>query len=109
MAEGGASACMIVVKPIMIDDEKILLLEAEDEPSGIVNKCQTAHHRRLITDALQEFKRQCKAGEVKDILRQLLEDMKDIITRVYPNMVEADVKAVLRAIPELETFQRDCK
>ena len=52
MAEGSASAAMMAVEPIIIDDEEELLLEAEDEPSGIVNKCQAAHHRRLIADAL---------------------------------------------------------
>ena len=100
MAEGGTPAPMVAVEPIIIDDDEELPLEAEEEPSGVTNKCQAAHHRRLIAEALQEFKMQCKTGEVKDMLRQLLEDMKEVITRVYPSMVEADVKAVLRSIPD---------
>ena len=89
---------MVAVKPIIIDDDEELPLQAEEEPSGVTNKCQAVHHRRLITDTLKEFKRQCKGGEVKDMLRQLLEDMKEVITRGYPSMVEVDVKAVLRSI-----------
>ena len=100
MAEGGTPNAMMAVGPTIIDDEEELPLGEEDEPSGIINKYKAAHHRRLIADALQEFKRQCEAGEVKHILRELLEDMKEVITRVYPSMVEADVKAVLRSIPD---------
>ena len=57
MAEGGTPAPMVAVEPIIIDDDEELPLEAEEEPSGVTNKCQAAHHRSTtrIQDAMQNW------------------------------------------------------
>ena len=39
-------------------------------------------------------------GEVKDVMLQLVKEMRDIIKRIYAPMAEADVKVILHSIPD---------
>ena len=96
MAEGGPSGSGKA--PIIInDDEADINLDVE--PAGIVNKWEAQHHKCLVEDALWDFKCHIEGGMVKDVMKQLVEEFKFIITRVYPAMEEADV-TVLHAIPD---------
>ena len=61
------------------------------EPAGMVNKQEAQHHKFLVEDALQDFKHCIEGGVVKDMMKQLVEEFKFIITWMYPAMEEADV------------------
>ena len=41
-----------------------------------------------------------ESGIIKDVMKQLVQELKSIIMRVYPAMEEADVIAVLCVIPD---------
>ena len=90
MAEGGPSGSSET--PIIIDDDDI---DIDVEPVGIVNIWELQHHKYLIEDALHDFKRCIESGSIKDVMKQLVEEFKSIITRVYLAMEEADIIAVL--------------
>ena len=97
MAEGGPSHSGEA--PIIINDEKADI-NLDVEPAGIVNKWDAQHHKCLGEDALWDFKCCIEGGVIKDIMKQLVEEFKFIITRVYPAMEEANVVTVLCAIPD---------
>ena len=68
---------------------------------GMANPCQVAEHQQLMMDTLQDFHQHIKDGEVKDVLKQLLEEMKEIISKVYKPINQADILAILCATPTL--------
>ena len=68
-------------------------------PTGIVNPHQAAHHQQLIKDTLEDFQCRVDEGHIKDILKQLIEEMKSIISRVYEPINQVDVLVILRATP----------
>ena len=97
MAEGGPSGSGEA--PIVIDnDEADINLDVE--PAGMVNKQEAQHHKCLVEDALLDFKCHIEGGVVKDMMKQLVEEFKFIITQVYPAMEEANVITMLHAIPD---------
>ena len=74
----------------------------EEEPVGhigVANRHQAAEHQQLMVDALQNFHRCIKDGEVKDVLKQLLEEMKEIISKVYEPINQANVLVILCTTP----------
>ena len=97
MAEGGPSGSEEA--PIIIDDDKADI-NLDVESTGVVNKQEAQHHKCLVEDALQDFKHHIVGGVIKDVMKQLVEEFKFIFTRVYPAMEEANVVAVLHAIPD---------
>ena len=97
MAKGGPSGSGEA--PIVIDDEEANI-NLDVEPAGVVNKQEAQHHKHLVEDALQDFKHRIEGGVVKDMMKQLIEEFKFIITWVYPAMEEADLITVLHAIPD---------
>ena len=54
----------------------------------------------MIEDALHNSKCCIDGGIIKDDMKQLIEELKQITAHVYPTMEEADVVAVLRSIPD---------
>ena len=90
MREGGPSGTGEA--PIIIDDDDVNL---DIEPVGVVKKHETQLHKWLLEDALHDFKRRIESRVIKDVMKQLVEEFKAIIMRVYPAMEEADIIAVL--------------
>ena len=91
MVEGGSE------DPIVIQEE------AEDEPlgpTGVINPKQVAHHQQLIKEALQDFQRRVKNGEIKDVLLQLIQEIMEILKRVYPPIAEANIMVIMHSIPD---------
>ena len=75
----------------------------EEETLGsmaIVNPCQAAHHQQLMKDAIQDFQHRIEGGDIKDILKQLIEEMKSIISRVYEPINQDNVLTILHATPD---------
>ena len=68
-------------------------------PMGVVNICQAAHHQQLIKDMLEDFQCRIDEGLVKDIFKQLIEEMRSIISRVYKPINQADILMILWATP----------
>ena len=97
MAEGGPSGSGEA--PIIIDNDDIDI-NLDVELAGVVNKHEAQHHKCLVQDALCEFKRHIESSIIKDVMKQLVQELKSIITRVYPAMEEADIIAVLCVIPD---------
>ena len=83
MGEGGPSGSGEA--PIIIDNDDIDI-NLDVELAGIVNKHEVQHHKHLVEDALHDFKRHIESGIIKDVMKQLVKELKSIITRVYPAM-----------------------
>ena len=61
-----------------VDDPIVILGEEEDlkvKTAGVVNQHQAKHHRQLIQEALQDFKRRINSGNIKAIMKQLMEEI----------------------------------
>lgn len=97
MAEGGPSRSSNA--PISIEDDEADL-NLDVKPASVVNQREAQHHKHLVGDAIHDFKWCIKGGIVKDVMKQLVEEFKFIIILVFPAMEEANVIAVLHAIPD---------
>ena len=69
-------------------------------PTGVVNTHQAAHHQRLIKDTLEDFQRRIEEGHIKYVFKQLIEEMRSIISRVHKPINQADKLAILWATPD---------
>ena len=87
------------------EEEEIIEIEGE-EPNieagthGIINPIEARHHTQCLNEALKEMMTRLEGGEIKDVLKSLLEEFKTTIAIVMPTMVEANVTTVLRAIKD---------
>ena len=96
MAEGGLpTTAPPMGKRIPIEEDK-----PEVDPAGVINKREAMHHCQLISDAVQDFARWIKEGEIWDVLKQLVEEVQMVIKRVFPTIAKANVITILRAIPD---------
>ena len=75
MAEGGLpSTAMPMGKQTPVEED-----EPELDPIGVINKREAMHHCQLISDAVQDFAQRIKDGEIRDILKQLIEEVQMVI------------------------------
>ena len=51
-------------------------IDLDIELVGIVNKCEVQHHKHLIEDAFCDFKRHIESGSIKDVMKQLVKELK---------------------------------
>ena len=97
MAEVGPSG-VLGDAPTIIDEEEADI-NLNIKLTGVINRWEVQHHKPLIEDALWDFRKRIEMGIIKDIMRQLVEEIKQIIIHMYPTMEEADIVVLLWVIP----------
>ena len=83
------------------------IIEIEDEPQedtvghGEVNPIEACHHVQLWDEAMQTLELKVKMGEIKNILKDALEQIYNVISKTVPYMKEANTASVLKSIKDL--------
>ena len=75
------------------DDDDEVAVEAGTH--GVINPTEAKHHIQCLDKAREDMMARIDGGEVKDILKSVLEDFKNAITVVMPQMAEADITIIL--------------
>ena len=73
---------------------------ARSSTPGVVNPIEARHHVQHMEEALKDMKAKVETGEVKDVLKMVLQEFKDTITIVMPQMSEVDIIQILRSIKD---------
>ena len=78
---------------IEIDDDE----EHEVEAHKALNPIEARHHVQCLTEAMLKMEGRIQDGEIKDVLRDAIEEIKSAISIIMPQMKDAEVLDVLRA------------
>ena len=78
---------------IEIDDDE----GQEVETHKALNLIEARHHVQRLTEAMLNMDAKIQGGEVKDVLKEAIEEIKNMISVVMPQMKDAEVLDVLRA------------
>ena len=70
------------------------------EPHGVINPNKATIHILSLDEALIIMETRIMAGEEKDVMKDTVTKFKDAISRVMPQMAEADVTKVMHAISD---------
>ena len=95
---------MLVTEERSVPEEDII--EIEDEPQedtrghGVVNPMEARHHVQLLDEVMQALEAKVNTGEIKNILRDTLEEVYQAISNTVPAMKEASTADVLKSIKD---------
>ena len=78
---------------IKIDDDE----GQEVETHKALNPIEARHHVQCLTEAMLNMEARIQGGEIKDVLKEAIEEIKNAISVVMPQMKDAEVLDVLRA------------
>ena len=67
---------------------------------GVINLIEAMYHIQCMDEALQDMKAKIKTGEVKDILKTVLQELRDTIMIVMPQMAKVNILVILRSIKD---------
>ena len=81
---------------IEIEDEE----EVEMEPYHALNPIEARHHIQRLNEAILSMEAKIKDGEVKDILKDTIQEIKEAICIVMPSMKEANILDILWSIKD---------
>ena len=81
---------------IEIEDEE----EVETEPYCTLNPIEARHHIQRLNEAILSMEAKIKDGEVKDVLKDTIQEIKEAICIVMPSMKEANILDILRSIKD---------
>ena len=70
------------------------------EPHGVINPNEATIHICSLNQALINMETRIMAGEEKDVMKDTVSKFKDTISRVMPQMAEADITKVMHAISD---------
>ena len=82
------------------------IIEIEHEPQedtighGVVNPIEVCHHVQLLDESIQALELKIKMGEIKNILKDALEDIHKVVTKTVPYMKDANTADVLKSIKD---------
>ena len=96
----------VTEKSTSVQEEEVIKIEDEDlktEPAGhdAINPIEAQHHVQRLDEALQMLAARIDSGEIKDILKETLEEFKKAICGVMPSMEEANIIGILWSIKDL--------
>ena len=85
--------------------EEVILVryeEVEKDTGGhsATNPVEACHHIQWLDEAMQTIQAKIGAGEIKDVLKDTLEEVYIVICIVIPTMKEASTHDVLKVIRE---------
>ena len=78
---------------IEINDDE----EQEVETHKALNPIEARHHVQCLTEAMLNMEAQIQDGEIKDVLKDAIKEIKNAILIIMPQMKDADMLDVLRA------------
>ena len=81
---------------IEIEDEEGL----DTEPHQALNPIEARHHIQRLNEAILNMEARIKDGEVKDVLKDTIQEIKEAIWIVMPSMKEADTLDIIRSIKD---------
>ena len=90
----------------MVDVPEEDIIEIEDEPQedtvghGVVNPIEARHHVQLLDKAMQTLESKIKMGEIKNVLKDALEQVHNVISKTVLQMKEANTAGVLKSIKD---------
>ena len=82
------------------------VIEIEDEPQedtgghGVINSIEVWHHVQLLDEVMQALEAKVKTGEIKNVLKDALEEVYQAISNTVPSMKEASTADVLKSIKD---------
>ena len=90
-----------VEEVIEIEDEE----EVEMEPYWALNPIEARHHIQRLNETILSMEAKIKDGEVKDVLKDTIQEIKEAIYIVMPSMKEADILDILSQSRTLHVSQ----
>ena len=73
-------------------------VEAETEPYHAINPIEARHHVQRLNKAILMMEAKIEDGEIKDVLKDTIQEIKEAICIVMPSMKEANILDILRSI-----------
>ena len=70
------------------------------ETHKALNPIEARHHVQRLTEAVLNIKARIQGGEIKDVLKEAIKEIKNAILVVMPQMKDAKVLDVLKAIKD---------
>ena len=68
------------------------------EPYHAINLIEARHYVWRLNKALQVIEAKIEGGEVKDVLKDAVQEFKETICMVMPSMVEENIMDILHSI-----------
>ena len=90
-------------KTIPAKEEPDNIIEIDDnegqevETHKALNPIEARHHVQRLTEAMLKMEARIQGGEIKDVLKEAIEEIKNAISVVMPQMKDAEVLDILRA------------
>lgn len=85
---------------IEVEDDEINEAVIEADMHRVANTMEVKQNVWCLDEALQDMMTHIEGGEVKEMLKWALEEFKDEIVRIMPQMMEADIMSILKAIKD---------
>ena len=67
-------------------------------PHGAINEEEAEHHRGMLQKAVLDLKENATGTEIKEIMGDFITDIKVCCEKIYPPLVNAEVKKVLHSL-----------
>ena len=99
-----ASSKTLITEEKSVSEEEVI--EIEDDPPedtgghGVINPIEAWHHVQLLDEAMQALEAKVNTGEIKNILRDTLDEVYQAIINIIPSMREASTADVLKSIKD---------
>ena len=100
-----ASSKTLITEEKSVSEEEVI--EIEDDPPedtgghGVINPMEAWHHVQLLNEVMQVLEAKANTGEIKNILRDTLDEVYQAISNIIPSMREASTADVLKSIKDL--------
>ena len=72
----------------------------EPEIHRALNPIEVRHHVQRLNEAILNMEARIQGGEIKDVLKDAIQEIKDAICMVMPSMKDAAVLDILRSIKD---------
>ena len=94
---------MVTSKEPLSDMEIIEGKEETEKAEGlhrVINPREAARRVQMLDETLNNMDTRIKSGKVKDIIKDAITQFKDIISRIVPQVAEADITKVMHSISD---------
>lgn len=85
---------------IEVEDDEADKVEIEADTHGIANPAEAKQNVQHMGEVLQDMMTQIEGGEVKDMLKGIFKEFKEVIMEIIPQMSDADIMTILQSIKD---------
>ena len=86
------------------EPEEVIKIEDEEgqdtETHRALNPIEARYHVQRLSEAILNMEDRIKGGEIKDVLKDTIQEIKEAICIVMPSMMEANVLDILQSIKD---------